>query len=1542
MQRQFLVAYICLTLAGGHALSQTTSIDPSCANNKPCGPSGTDKCEPCAGEGANPFSANGGNVARHVTDLETWAGVGQHLLNWRRTGFSRYNPGRAWFGEGHGWRHSYQYEMVYAGTNGSGQPLVDILYPDGSIYRFTRVDSVNYIWKGVAACKDNFTQNGAHFHLQTAEGWRYHFERFTNSDGSNYYQFQDFSDAIGNSYSLGYDSSRRLAVVSEPAGRYIAIGYQQITANRADFATLKSISTIPAVGQWTELTVTNPTAYRYLRLYSANAKNLSVAEIEFYDENSQLITGTPIGTAGFSNEDFAKALDGNLTTAFRSNNKTYGFAGLDVGEGNAKRVSKVRLYPRAGSASDLTAAVFQGSNVAPALQTVISGVTTNDGRSVSYNYELFDDSVLATDYVTLTGAIYGDGTAAAYVYGQSWSGVRPVMIEANDPRGEGRADRMKYEYWTTGGVQGVIKVESNAITGAQIAKLEGIDGQSTKVTYSNGSSRRFAFPAANANQITARVDGLERRTTFSYDTGGQGFLASVTDPLNRTTSYTRSPFGNLLSKTYPDGAVETWTRDDRDLPLTYKLQGPGIQPRETIYTRDAQHRVIRIDYPDGSFEAFTHNTYGQPLTHTLRNGGVETNAYDVRGLRISATDALQNVTTYAYDACDRVASVTDARNHVTAYEYNERGRITKVINADQTTSVFTYDVYGNKISEQNELGKIWAYAYDEFSRLVSAVDPLNRVTQYSYGIGAGGCSSCHADDKVTQIILPSGKITKYNYDSEWQKTSETVAFGTAEAATTTYVYNAGGRIISITDPRGKSWSYSYDVRDRRVTQSDPLNNTTTWAYDAAGNAITITRPDNGTIAKVYDAMNRVISVTDPSNQTTTYAYGGIAHLDGSFGDNLVRIVDARGNAYNFSYNLVGGKTSMIYPASTAGGVRSHEDWTYDAVGNVVTYTTRAGQVKTCTYDARDRDVLCDWSDSTPDVSRLYDAAGRLITIDNGSSILSYTYDAANQMLAETQNIIGAPLGAKTFNYTYDADGNRATLAYPDGKEIAYHYTARNQVGSIDYDGAPPMVDYGYDLSGKRVSKTLENGASAAYTYDDAGRLQVVNHSLNINGAPSNIVYTYGLNSVGNRTDRTEAIAGYSERDHYTFTADEQIDTVRYNWNQSAGTQDRLVDYDFDATGNRVAVTDNSIVTNYASNSLNQYTAVNGLSIPAYDTNGNLVSLQQEAAELAWNYNFDAQNRLVSGTNGASSFQFSYDGRNRCVKRVIDGVSLFNLYEDWNLVAEYDGSGIERRRYIHGGNVDETLATVEAAGTVYHHHDGLGSVAALTNGNHEVIERYGYDIFGTPKISDPGGAPLSQSLVGNRFLFTGREWFSGVGMYDYRNRIFAPSIGRFLQGDPIRFNAGDINLYRYVANAPQRWIDPDGLEFVPPPPGTVLGECPCGGGSGGLTEEGKKLPKKVQDCILAHEKSHKDDACGNAFPDVTSKDQSWPAGLKNTMCRRAYSEKRAREAGKACAETSLKEPGLTEDEKKALEWYKESEENGRKKQDDILKAKCNVP
>jgi RHS repeat-associated protein len=129
-------------------------------------------------------------------------------------------------------------------------------------------------------------------------------------------------------------------------------------------------------------------------------------------------------------------------------------------------------------------------------------------------------------------------------------------------------------------------------------------------------------------------------------------------------------------------------------------------------------------------------------------------------------------------------------------------------------------------------------------------------------------------------------------------------------------------------------------------------------------------------------------------------------------------------------------------------------------------------------------------------------------------------------------------------------------------------------------------------------------------------------------------------------------------------------------------------------------------------------------------------------------------------------------------------------------------------------VDEIVASAPGGGPwLYHQYDARGHCIMLTNTSGGIQEQYEYDAFGQPYIYDANGSLVARDLgspAGNRFLFTGREWLKELRVYDYRNRLYQPELGRFVQPDPKEFDAGDYNLYRYCHNDPVNHSDPTGL------------------------------------------------------------------------------------------------------------------------------------
>ena len=87
----------------------------------------------------------------------------------------------------------------------------------------------------------------------------------------------------------------------------------------------------------------------------------------------------------------------------------------------------------------------------------------------------------------------------------------------------------------------------------------------------------------------------------------------------------------------------------------------------------------------------------------------------------------------------------------------------------------------------------------------------------------------------------------------------------------------------------------------------------------------------------------------------------------------------------------------------------------------------------------------------------------------------------------------------------------------------------------------------------------------------------------------------------------------------------------------------------------------------------------------------------------------------------------------------------------------------------------------------------------------IVQRIDYDAWGNiTEDTNPGFQPLG---------FAGGIWDADTGLVRFGLRDYDPRVGRWTAPDPIRFQAGDANLYRYVGNLPTVLTDPAGLATI---------------------------------------------------------------------------------------------------------------------------------
>jgi RHS repeat-associated protein len=108
--------------------------------------------------------------------------------------------------------------------------------------------------------------------------------------------------------------------------------------------------------------------------------------------------------------------------------------------------------------------------------------------------------------------------------------------------------------------------------------------------------------------------------------------------------------------------------------------------------------------------------------------------------------------------------------------------------------------------------------------------------------------------------------------------------------------------------------------------------------------------------------------------------------------------------------------------------------------------------------------------------------------------------------------------------------------------------------------------------------------------------------------------------------------------------------------------------------------------------------------------------------------------------------------------------------------------------------------VSASGTLYYHHDQLGSTRALTSSTGTVVATYSYDPY--------GNLTGSTGTATNPLRYAGQYADAESGLYYLRARYYDPATAQFLGRDPIERVTQQ--PYQYAHGSPFNEIDPGGL------------------------------------------------------------------------------------------------------------------------------------
>ncbi len=648
-----------------------------------------------------------------------------------------------------------------------------------------------------------------------------------------------------------------------------------------------------------------------------------------------------------------------------------------------------------------------------------------------------------------------------------------------------------------------------------------------------------------------------------------------------------------------------------------------------------------------------------------------------------------------------------------------------------------------------------------------------------------------------------------------------------------FTYNPSGTLYKIIDPNGQPTWFTYNASDEKITMiySDHTQ-FQSWTYDDAHNLASRTTVNGETQSFTYDNRNRKVTMRWGNNADwANFTYDDVGRLLIVINANstVSRAYDAAGRLYWDRQNITGlgirdvryefnadGSQTRLYVVNTSYDYR----FTYDAMGRFekIFALGLTNPVWQYTYDPA--------SNETARLN-LYDGVAQTYT----------PRDALNRM---TRRDIKK--GATTISYeayTYDAMSRLRSVAREDGKTDSFTYYLNGELNAAQYGATtsptptptpaptptptptptpssqvatPRLNPSGGSTCSHSLSVTISTTTTAAqirYTTD--GSTPTSTHGTLIAGSSGTVTLSLGhvfLQAMAFKSGMTNSAVQSGD---YAYDcgqlpppAPEAPDTIR------------TVAYYLDKAGNRTSVTDTVYGnTSYTPNNFNQYTAVTGSTI----TNGpeHEISAYQNVS-----YTYINDEHLTTASDGTNTYDLKYDALGRCVKRTLNGVTTYYIYDGEKPILEYDAAGTQVGWNVYGKGIDEILQRMALGTAYFFQQDHEGSVTHLTNVSGNVIEKYRYDAFGAPTTI------YSAGTYNNRFKFTGREYNSTFGFYEYRARAYHPGLGRFMSEDPKGFvhrvNLGtapadwsfsahpdeaEFNLFRYCGNDPADFTDPMG-------------------------------------------------------------------------------------------------------------------------------------
>ncbi|EAR66173.1 hypothetical protein B14911_10577 [Bacillus sp. NRRL B-14911] len=876
---------------------------------------------------------------------------------------------------------------------------------------------------------------------------------------------------------------------------------------------------------------------------------------------------------------------------------------------------------------------------------------------------------------------------------------------------------------------------------------------------------------------------------YTYDE-----LKGITEPIKVTTYFedltikekslpvvtekTFDDYGNVIREVNEVGAETTYVYD----PITHLLTDI-IEPidsslkKYTHYERNPQGSVVKETVKEN-------DAAGKQIYESLYE------SFDPYGnylMKTTTANGKQYVNRYEYGPQYSHSLLTEEGTTVT----DLNGAKKEIVTAAE------YDIYGNQTKYVDGNGNTTVYSYDLLNRETSILNPDNSMQRMLY------------DDKknIIEMTDEEGIISFTEWNPLGWKIKEGFKQDGEYLARNIFHYDSQGNISISSNILGQETSYTYDMFDRIISETNPDGHTKEFKYDDIHQTQTTIDEEGNKILEELDNLKRI-------KKRNTYVSDGVRTEDFKYNylDQVIQTINPKGKATTNKHDVLGNLNSVIMPNSE---ITRYE---YDYLGNIikVIYPDNSTFVKN--YDEGGR-LLSETDPSQRNTIYTYDNNDLMVSkIDRNNNKHQYEYNKRNlikkvindsgtvefdyYLNGKRKNMLDST-GSTKYGYS-QLDGSLVKIEYPDGKSISYKY---DKLGNKEEVTSPfnLKISYQYNQASKLTSLKLNNDSlpSVQYSYFKNGLVKQKDFS---NGTST--IYDYDHQDLVQVSEKSalEVINEYG----YGFDGNQNVEKIVENGNTQSLQYDDV---------NRVQqYTDNEETYQYDLKNNREGLAA-----------ANLIGKLQNKS-----YNYDSNNRLIQATIGDKKVSYLYNGDGLLYERTEGDTTTRFYYDTGKLLATGVGlssdSNISKdiTHYITGTDL-EMLVDYNNK-TFFYGYDGLNNVRELQDSSGLAVNKYSYDLWGN--ITE------EVSTVNNPFVYTGEYRDPLTSLQYLKSRWYDSALGKFITEDTfegVPNNPLSLNRYSYVEQNPLIYHDPEGTSSF------LKRKLETGTGGGGSKGAGKIVP-----------------------------------------------------------------------------------------------------